>query len=186
MPTDLTGLIPHGWSGGEAVTKWWRGKHLHLYRLRKNCAQCQKEMTIDVTKAAITGAAKNAGLHLTRCVKCREQSRAADSQQPSMSRPFTKDDPIDQLGVSGPNSGEIEALRAQNEMFLRSVQALTARNAELNAELVKIRSATLAVKAQYELQPAMAAQAALPPEPMTLATSTAALKAAKNKMPWEG
>lgn len=188
MTTDLIGLIPHGWSGGEAVAKWWRGKHLHLYRLRKNCAQCEKEMTIDVTKAAIMGTAKNAGLHLTRCVKCREASRATDSQQVGMSRPHTAHDPVDQIIASASDNGEVTALRAQNEMFLKSIQALQQQNTQLNAELSKLRSETLSTKETYELPAAMAAaKLRLPAEPLTMAQSTANMQAfvAKNKMPWE-
>lgn len=89
MSTDFTGLIPHGWRGGEAVTKWWRGKHVHLYRLRKDCAQCGAEMTLDVTKAAILGTAKNAGMHLTRCERC----RTASKQAAPTSRPFSPSAP---------------------------------------------------------------------------------------------
>lgn len=176
MTTDLTGLIPHGWTGGEAVTKWWRGKFIHLYRLRKNCAQCGREMTIDVTKAAIVGEAKNAGLHLVRCSDCRVKT-----PRDIMSRPSVRgDSPVSATDTSVlQNTDELEALRAQNEMFLRSIQALQAQNIELNKQLSALRS-------KYELQPAMAALSKLPPEPLTMAQSTALLaKAVQNKMPWE-
>lgn len=188
MSTDLTGLIPYGWHGGEAVTKWWRGKHLHLYRLRKNCAQCGKEMTIDVTKAAITGTAKNAGLHLARCQTCREKSRAADSQQPGMSRPFAKHDPMDELAALAPKNDEVEMLRAQNEMFMRSIQALQQQLADLKRVHDVVAYEHSVMKAKYDLPAAMQAQKtkplALPPEPLTMAQSTANMNATKNKMPW--
>ena len=178
MSTDLTGLIPHGWSGGEAVTKWWRGKFIHLYRLRKNCAQCGKEMTLDVTKAAIAGEAKNAGLHLVRCPGCR-----AKTPRDVTSRPSVRDDApsiVDDIVPIEDTSSEVEMLRAQNDAFLKSVQALQARNIELNAELVALRS-------KHELQSAMAAQAKPPAEPLTMEKSIALLnEAAKNKMPWQG
>lgn len=104
MTTDLTGLIPHGWKGGEAVTKWWRGKHLHLFRLRKACAQCGDEMILDVTRAAIIGTAKNAGLHLTRCAKCRGQSKNdAPTSRPTVlepSQPVQRFEVVDEGGLS--------------------------------------------------------------------------------------
>ncbi len=75
-----SGLEVNGWKVGEAVTKWWRGKFLHLYRLRKNCAQCGAEMVIDVTKAAVEGTAKNAGLHIVRCPACRQSSPKGTSR----------------------------------------------------------------------------------------------------------
>jgi hypothetical protein len=74
------GNLPRGWSGGEAVTKWWKGSWIHLYRLRKSCAQCGAEMVIDVTKAALEGRARNAGLHLARCETCRSQKEDATSR----------------------------------------------------------------------------------------------------------
>jgi hypothetical protein len=79
----LQGTTLHGWKIGEPVTKWWRGKYVHLYRVTKACAQCQQEMTLDVTKAALMGTAKNSGFHLTRCLECRATTRS----QPSTSRP---------------------------------------------------------------------------------------------------
>lgn len=176
MSTDLTGLIPHGWSGGEHITKWWRGKFIHLYRLRKNCAQCGKEMSLDVTKAAIMGEAKNAGLHLVRCPECR-----AKTPRDITSRPSVRDDgPLEVTerfdAPAADVSDEVEMLRAQNEAFLRSVQAL---QTELQAAKAKL--------AKYELAPAMAVQAKLPSEPLTMAQSTELLlKATQNKMPWEG
>lgn len=86
----LQGTTLHGWKIGEPVTKWWRGKYVHLYRVTKACAQCQQEMTLDVTKAALMGTAKNSGFHLTRCLEC----RAATRSQPSTSRPVVLDAPL--------------------------------------------------------------------------------------------
>ena len=73
-------LEVNGWKVGETITKWWRGKFLHLYRLRKACAQCGVEMVLDVTKAAIDGTAKNAGLHIVRCPGCRQSSPKGTSR----------------------------------------------------------------------------------------------------------
>jgi hypothetical protein len=67
----LQGTMLHGWKIGEPITKWWRGKYIHLYRITKACAQCGQEMTLDVTKKALAGTAKNSGFQLTRCLECR-------------------------------------------------------------------------------------------------------------------
>lgn len=99
------------------------------------------------------------------------------------SRPSVRDDApsiVDDIVPIEDTSSEVEMLRAQNDAFLKSVQALQARNIELNAELVALRS-------KHELQSAMAAQAKPPAEPLTMEKSIALLnEAAKNKMPWEG
>lgn len=82
---DYAGKLPKDWRGGEAVSKWWRGKFIHLYRLHKNCAQCNAEITLDVSAAAIEGRARNAGLYLARCPECRAKS------EPGTSRPVVLD-----------------------------------------------------------------------------------------------
>lgn len=73
---NYQGPLPEGWHGGQSTTKWWRGQIMHLYRLKRPCAECSAEMQIDVTKAALDGTAKNAGLHLKRCATCRARSKA--------------------------------------------------------------------------------------------------------------
>ena len=176
MSTDLTGLIPHGWTGGEAVTKWWRGKYLHLYRLRKNCAQCGKEMIIDVTKAAIVGTAKNAGLHLTRCPGCRGASKG----EGGTSRPTVKSEPMPAAG-----NNELEMLRTANATMKEELEGLYMQIKELREQILRggpaPRQAASKPMQEYKL----------PPEPLTMAESTkriqAALAAKNNvKMPWEG
>ena len=77
---NWTKELPNGWTGGEAKTKWWRGKFVHLYRLTKPCAQCNRPMVIDVTAAALEGTAQNAGLHLKRCPECRAASKNGTSR----------------------------------------------------------------------------------------------------------
>lgn len=169
MSTDLTGLIPYGWTGGEAVTKWWRGKHLHLYRLRKNCAQCGKEMILDVTKAAIAGTAKNAGLHLTRCPQCRNASKA----EGGTSRPTTRSE-----FTTPTNDNELDALCTANATMKEELKGLYIQIKELRERL-----------AGYEGGMPIAARTPaprkLPPEPLTMADSTKTLLAGnKPKMPW--
>jgi hypothetical protein len=168
MSTDLTGLIPFGWQGGEKITKWWRGKYITLYRLHKPCGECGAEMVLDATKAAIIGEAKNAGLHLARCPQCR--AKAKDARSPGTSRPTVLSAQPDTPAPAGDE--EIGRLRLQNEHFLRSVQALQvqleAAKADLEksrasgADLFKILQASRAEiadlkarLAKYELQPAM-------------------------------
>lgn len=178
MSTDLTGVIPYGWVGGEAVTKWWRGKHLHLYRLRKNCAQCGKEMILDVTKAAIMGTAKNAGLHLTRCPDC----RAVSKEGGGTSRPTTRSEP-----TPASESSELEMLRTANATMKEELDGLYMQNKELRQRLASYEPAERPAPAPKPVQTTYR----LPPEPLTMAQSVknmqAALAAKNNaKMPWEG
>lgn len=70
------GILPDGWTGGEAVTKRWRGDFLHLYRVRRACAGCGTEITLDVTRRALEGQAKNVGLLLRNCPSCRAARKA--------------------------------------------------------------------------------------------------------------
>jgi hypothetical protein len=73
----------HGWKIGGPVTKFWRGKYVTLHRLSKPCTQCGIELTLDVSKAALDGTAKNSGIGLARCLGC----RAAARLQGATSRP---------------------------------------------------------------------------------------------------
>src|SRR3974390_1513574 len=68
---DHTGTTIHGWTVSEPITKWWRGNFIHIYKIRRLCAQCGTEISMDVTKAAIEGTAKNSGFNITRCTACR-------------------------------------------------------------------------------------------------------------------
>lgn len=165
MSTDLTGLIPHGWCGGEAVTKWWRGKHLHLYRLRKNCAQCQREMVLDVTRAAIIGEAKNAGLHLSRCPKC----RAASKSEGATSRPYTKEDePVAQVQSTPADNTELEQLRTWKATVTEELAGYDHLRREYNTlfnEVQPLKAEIHELKlrlAKFELSGTMAEKAALP------------------------
>lgn len=178
MSTDLTGLIPFGWGGGEAVTKWWRGKHIHLYRLRKNCAQCQKEMILDVTKAAIMGTAKNAGLHLTRCPGC----RGASKSEGATSRPFTRGEPETAPATTAPaedfDNAELASLRAQNDMFVKSITALQAQIQPLKAEIHALKLKLAA----FDLPTAMAAAK---PKTVLIPSPFRNEEAITKKLPWQ-
>ena len=106
----MTNTVLYGWEVGEQVSKWWRGRFVSLYRLRKSCAQCGRGMVIDVTKAAIAGTAKNAGLHIVRCEECRNAARS----EGATSRPVV-------LG-SAPTAptdvnAELEQLRMANKIM---------------------------------------------------------------------
>lgn len=149
-----TGEIPTGWTGGDPVTKWWRGSYVHLYRLRKPCAQCAAEMTIDVTAAALNGTAKNAGLRLQRCGECRHKSKHGEGG----SRPRVADQPTTPGAVNG---GELETLRMANAVMKQELDGLYGTVAELRGRL-----------AQYELQPAMEALGGSQSRPLTFPWET--------------
>lgn len=138
-PEDYIGVLPAGWSGGSHLLKWWRGKMVHLYTLHKPCSECGAEMRIDVTKAALEGKVKNAGLHLKRCATCRSRSKALGT----VSRPR----------VDGEAPGVLvsvdEALRTTNATMKAELNGLYAEIRELRERLSK-----------YELAPAMETLAA--------------------------
>lgn len=140
---DYQGELPDGWTGGQHFTKWWRGAYVHLYTLKKPCAQCGKEMRIDVTKAALEGKAKNAGLHLKRCAACRAASKALGSS----SRPKVEGE--EKHAFLPIVDNELEQLRTANATMKEELAGLYAQNRELRERLEK-----------YELAPAMAAVAA--------------------------
>jgi predicted RNA-binding Zn-ribbon protein involved in translation (DUF1610 family) len=126
---NLTGTTIHGWNVGEAVTKWWRGKFVSLYRLRKNCGQCGVEMVLDVTKSAIQGTAKNSGLHIMRCTACRDASHS----QGSTSRPTTVTT-TETAAAAGPvDTEELERLRMSNKIMKEELDGLYAELRALKA-----------------------------------------------------
>lgn len=138
---DYAGPLPDSWTGGQHLTKWWRGQMVHLYTLRKPCAQCSGEMRIDVSKAALDGTAKNAGLHLTRCASCRAKAKALNTS----SRPKIEGEPP-------PRALKQQALTPVEETTITTMKeeldGLYALNKELRVRLSK-----------YELGPAMEAVA---------------------------
>jgi hypothetical protein len=122
---NLTGSSVNGWKVGELVTKWWRGKFVHLYRITKACAQCGREMDMAVTQAAIIGTAKNAGLHLSRCQDCRKTTKSTVA----MSRPMVREGaPINT------DASEVERLRAINSTMQQEIDCLNAYVRELEAK----------------------------------------------------
>jgi len=122
---EPTGSTVNGWKVGELVTKWWRGKFVHLYRVTKACAQCGREMDMAVTKAAIIGTSKNAGLHIARCQDCRTTTRPSNP----MSRPMVREGaPINT------DASEVERLRAINSTMQQEIDCLNEYVRELEAK----------------------------------------------------
>lgn len=139
------GPLPEGWSGGAAVTKYYAGAFLHLYRVTRSCKSCHAEISIDVTKRALLGQAKNAGLQLRNCPKCRADRKAGGpGSRGGLSRPVAE--PVE-------SGNELERLRTANATMTEELSGVYARNKELFAE-VQVLKARLAV---YELAPAMQA-----------------------------
>lgn len=143
-PEDYTGAMPAGWNGGQHLPKWWRGKIIHLYTLRRPCGQCGSEMRIDVTKAALEGKVKNAGLHLKRCKVCRAKAKALGT----VSRPHVDGEELAVVTVD-------EALRTANATMKEELEGLYAQNAVLRGEADELRQRL----SKYELAPAMEAVA---------------------------
>lgn len=168
---DFDGPLPNGWTGGRAKTKWWRGKHVHLYRLEKVCAECKGTMQIDVTRDALEGRAKNAGLHLTRCAGCRAKAKAlgltsrpkVEGQEPPARTVAGQVDTFDVV--------EIVNLRTANATMRQELDGLYAQNRELRGRL-----------AQYEINEVTLEDAMV--DVARHAMDGSPLKY-KPKMPWE-
>lgn len=181
--------LPEGWQGGGPITKYWGGNYVHLYRLTRACATCGAEISLDVTRGALDGTKKNAGLLLRNCPKCRAERKAGGvGSRGGRSRPVAAD-----AAVAAPaNNEELERLRATIATMKEELEGLYVLNKELRDQI-----------GQRESAPATAAKAAepvrtykLPPEPLTMTKSTLALGAGMGlpgddpkinvKMPWEG
>lgn len=171
------GELPDGWQGGAPVTKYWNGNYIHLYRVTRLCASCQAEISLDVTKQALDGTKKNAGLLLRNCPKCRAARKAGGvGSRGGTSRPTANETVVPPV-----NNEELERLRTANATMKEELDGLYMQLKELLAEREPIRQPTpaaIAKPVQYKL----------PPEPLTMEESTKRMMATlKNnvKMPWE-
>jgi len=82
------------------------------------CATCQAEISIDVTKQAIQGFKKNAGLLLRNCPKCRAERKAGGvGSRGGKSRPVAGDPPA--------STDELETLRAANATMKEELEGCT-------------------------------------------------------------
>jgi hypothetical protein len=175
MHAKYEGQLPDGWQSGEPVTKYWNGDYIHLYRVVRPCATCGTEISLDVTRKALEGTKKNAGLLLRNCPKCRAERKAGGpGSRGGKSRPVAGDAPATaQTAVAPSVTEELERLRSANATMKEELTGLYAQLKELLAE----RTPAPAVpKPVYKL----------PPEPLTMAESTKALRANNGvKMPWE-
>jgi predicted nuclease with TOPRIM domain len=163
------GDLPHNWTGGEAITKWWRGSLVHLYRLRKPCMQCSGEMTIDVTRKALEGEAKNAGLLLQRCPDCRAAAKGGSSR-PKIRLYDGEQKPQNSatVQVAVMDNTENEALKARIKELEAQDETLQMVNNTMREELNGLYAQLKELRerlARYELPAAMKA-------------------ASENKLPW--
>ncbi len=190
------GELPEGWQGGEPVTKYWNGNFIHLYRVTRACATCQAEISLDVTKHALDGSKKNAGLLLRNCPKCRAERKAGGpGSRGGNSRPTAGAAPAAQPTGAVPadktliDTAELEKLRTANATMKEELDGLYMQNKELRQRLASYEP----IERPTPPAPAKPVQTTykLPPEPLTMAQSVknmqAALAAKNNaKMPWEG
>lgn len=213
MIDNYDGDLPAGWTGGEAITKWWRGQHVHLYRLRKPCAQCRAEMVVDVTKEAMQGKARNSGLKLQRCVGCRNASKADAGR----SRPHSAagasvvgaEPALTREEVERITNLETELKEAQDSAAAVATQAAGIRKAvheELGLSLIgdainygTVKAAIQALKGKYELPSAMAEVARFNPHELlkqdialhgvgvsrTFVDVNGEVETVREKLPWE-
>jgi hypothetical protein len=141
----------HGWKIGEPVTKFWRGKYIHLYRLSRSCAQCGTELTLDVSKAALDGTAKNSGIGLVRCLGCRAAARLQDAtSRPTALKSHAVPPPaLEQAALDiHPATSEPVLKEMFEEMWNEEKTKNTALQTELNwtkKELERLRSQQPAV-----------------------------------------
>lgn len=150
MHAVFEGPLPEGWQGGAPVTKHWNGDFIHLYRVTRPCATCGAEISLDVTKKALQGFSKNAGLLLRNCPKCRaERKNGGPGSRGGTSRPQTAAAPEPVTDV-----GELETLRTANATMKTELDPLYARNRELFEEVQALKARL----AKYELSPETFAQ----------------------------
>ena len=134
--TKYDGPMPEGWHGGDPVTKRWRGDFLHLYRVTRPCATCGAKISLDVSRRALEGKAKNVGLLLRNCPTCRADRKAGGTgSRGGTSRPV----------VDGPAPENAH-------------QILETMKAELNAAYDHIRELSARLS-KYELQSAIETEA---------------------------
>lgn len=132
--------LPDGWTGGLPVTKYWRGDYIKLYRVTRTCASCSSEISIDVTKKALQGKSKNAGLLLRNCPDCRDARRAGGvGSRGGTSRP-TVAEPVAKV-ASAPASDEVKKLKARVEELEMQLGEMDAAD---SARLDKVHAALIA------------------------------------------
>lgn len=168
MHDVFDGPLPDGWSGGAPVTKYWNGDYIHLYRVTRPCATCSAEISLDVTKKALQGSTKNAGLLLRNCPQCRAERKAGGpGSRGGKSRP-TVDAPATPVQA---DTGELERLRMMVATMKAELDPLYARVREQFEEIQQLKARL----AKYELQPAMG----------ELQKVTASNGGLHSHMPWE-
>jgi hypothetical protein len=186
MHPKFDGELPDGWQGGDPVTKYWNGNYIHLYRVTRPCATCGVEISIDVTKHALDGSKKNAGLLLRNCPKCRAERKAGGpGSRGGTSRPIANGPvPVQATIAAVPAEimQELETLRTANATMKEELEGLYLQLKELRgAPAPAFRPPT------KPLEPATYRRL---PEPLTMAEATKRIyeQLAKNntKMPWEG
>ncbi len=117
MHAPFDGILPDGWQGGKPVTKHWNGDFIHLYRVTRPCATCNAEISMDVTRKALQGVSKNAGLSLRNCPKCRAERKAGGpGSRGGTSRPTAQE--------VLPAGGELETLRMANKTMKEELAGL--------------------------------------------------------------
>lgn len=132
MHAKYEGILPEGWKGGDPVTKFWRGNMTHLYRVVRPCKLCEAEITLDVTRAALEGIKKNAGLLLRSCPACRAERKAGGpGSRGGKSRPVGGT--VEQSRNAIEN--EMEILRTANATMRQELAGLYAQVRELHEQL---------------------------------------------------
>jgi len=175
------GELPDGWQSGVPVTKYWNGDYIKLYRVTRPCATCNAEISIDVTKKALQGSAKNSGLLLRNCPTCRAARKAGGpGSRGGTSRPVaaaegavTAVTVVDNTKLEELRAELAEVTRERDEAWEANVNGMVERG-----KLVRELEALKARLAVYELPAAMAAQNGFDPH------KALAAEIAKKKMPW--
>ena len=195
MHPAYVGELPDGWQGGTPVTKYWNGNYIHLYRVTRACATCQAEISIDVTKHALEGTKKNAGLLLRNCPKCRAErkaggpgSRGGNSRPTAGAAPTVQPTAVIPAGKTLIDTAELETLRTVNATMKEELDGLYMQLKELRGLQQPAAPREIAAFRPPTKPPVVYK---LPPEPLTMAQSVKNMQAAlaaknKSKMPWEG
>lgn len=194
MHPKFDGELPDGWQGGDPVTKFWNGNYIHLYRVTQPCVTCGVEISIDVTRHALDGSKKNAGLLLRNCPKCRAERKAGGpGSRGGTSRPVANGSAPVQTTIAAVPAEimqELETLRTANATMKEELEGLYVQLKELRGQQRPAETVGFKPPTKPPTKPLEPATYRRLPEPLTMAEATKRIheQLAKNnsKMPWEG
>jgi hypothetical protein len=118
-----------GWTYVEPTTRWFQGHFRSAHRIARTCPTCTETIVLEVTTKALRGEAKNHGLALRRCKKCRDalkQGKATYALHKA------------EAAITGqPTQPPDEKTAMANRVMKEELEGLYAENKELRNRLAK-------------------------------------------------